>query len=82
MDRRPAKRGRPAGLLLGGLGPELRVTPVRLAHLRELREAFGGAYVAVGRVAPGWTEPAPTAGSTPIRPAHVMELRVAVLALE
>ena len=58
------------------------MTPVKLAHLRELREILGAAYVAVGRLAPGWLDPAPMAGSTPISAAHVMELRAAVVALE
>ena len=58
-----------------------RVTSVKLAHLRELREALGAVYVAVGRSAPGWTDSVPTAGSTPISAAHVMELRAAVMEL-
>ena len=32
--------------------------------------------------APSWTDPAPTAGTTPIRAAHLTELRAAVVALE
>ena len=55
-------------------------TPVRLAHLLELREALAAAYAAAGRAAPRWTGAAPS--PTPIRAAHVMELRVAVIALE
>ena len=58
------------------------MTPIRLAHLQELREALADAYEATGRAAPGWTDAAPATGSTPIRAAHVMELRVAVVALE
>ena len=41
------------------------VTRVRLAHLLELREALTAAYAAAGRSAPGWTDAAPAAGSTP-----------------
>ena len=48
------------------------VTPVRLAHLLELRQAL--AYVASERVAPAYTDATPMAGSTRIRAAHVMEL--------
>ena len=58
------------------------MTPVKLVHLRELREALGDAYVAAGRLAPGWTDPVLAAGSTPISAQHVMELRAAVVALE
>ena len=58
------------------------MTPVKLVHLWELREALGDAYVAAGRGEPGWTDPVPTAGSTPISAAQVMELRTAVVALE
>ena len=58
------------------------VTPVRLVHLLELREALGAAYTAAGRAAPRWTDATPTAGTTPIRAAHLTELRAAVAALE
>ena len=58
------------------------VTPVRLVHLLELREALGAAYTAAGRAAPRWTDASPTAGTTPIRAAHLTELRAAVAALE
>ena len=57
-------------------------TAVRLAHLLELREALAAAYAASGRAAPGWTDAAPAAETTPIRAAHLTELRAAVLALE
>ena len=40
------------------------------------------ACVSAGRLARGWTDPAPTAGSTPISAEHVMELRAAVVELE
>ena len=58
------------------------VTPVRLAHLLELREALAAAYARAGRAVPGWTDAGPVAGTTPIRAAHLMELRAAVVALE
>ena len=58
------------------------MTPVRLAHLLELREALEAAYAAGGRSAPAWSDAAPVAATTPIRAAHLMELRAAVLALE
>ena len=68
----------------GWSDPVLRagVTPVKLAHLLELRAALAAAYSATGRPVPRWTDASPTAESTPIRAAHVTELRVAVLALE
>ncbi len=58
------------------------MTPVRLAHLLELRSALDEAYGAAGRTAPRWTDVAPVAGVTPIRAAHLTELRAAVVALE
>ena len=64
--------------------PVLRVgvTPVRLAHLLELRSALAAAYAARGRSAPTWTDPAPAPGTTPVRAAHMTELRAAVVALQ
>ena len=59
-----------------------RVTSVKLAHLRELREALAAAYVAAGRGVPVWTDAAPAAGPTPIIAAHLTELRAAAVALE
>ena len=39
------------------------VTQVELlVHLREFREALGATYASAGRLAPGWTDPAPTMG--------------------
>lgn len=58
------------------------VTPVRLVHLLELRDALATAITASGRAAPRWSDAAPSAGATPIRAAHLMELRAAVLAME
>ena len=58
------------------------VTPVRLAHLLELREALAAAYAAAGRAEPSWTDAARVAGTTPIKAVHLMELRAAVRALE
>ena len=58
------------------------MTPVRLAHLLELREALAAAYDASGRTRPRWSDPSPAPGRTPIRAAHVTELRAAVVALE
>ena len=57
------------------------MTPVRLLHLLELREALAAAYAASGGAGPSWNDAAPAAGNTPIRAAHLTELR-AVLALE
>ena len=58
------------------------VTPVRLTHLRELREALSAAYFAAARAVPRWTDSIAASGSTPIKAAHLMELRAAVMALE
>ncbi len=58
------------------------VTPVRLAHLLELREALATAYAAAGRGAPVWADAPPPAGTTLVRAAHLTELRAAVIALE
>ena len=58
------------------------VTPVRLAHLLDLRSVLSVAHAAAGRPAPRWTDATPVAGATPIREVHVMETRAAVMALE
>ena len=58
------------------------MTPVRLAHLLDLREALAAAYAASGQPAPRWTDAAPGGGAIPIRAAHLTELRAAVQALE
>ena len=58
------------------------VTPVRLAHLLELREALAATYEAAGRPASRWTDATPVSGATPIRAVHLAELRAAVVALE
>jgi len=57
-------------------------TPVRLAHLLELREALAAVYEAAGRPAPRWTDAMPAAGTTPIRAVHLTELRAALIAIE
>ena len=58
-----------------------RVTPVRRAHLAELREALAEAYAAAGQPSPAYTDAA-LSEETRIRAAHLMELRTAVVALE
>jgi len=57
------------------------ITPVRAAHVRELRAALNEAYVAAARPAPEYTD-AIAAGSTPIRALYLEELRSALVALE
>ena len=59
-----------------------RVTPVRLAHLLDLRTALDGAFTPAFRATPIWTDASPRAGTTPIRAGHLMELRAAGVALE
>ena len=81
-DRRPAKGGRPAGLLLDGLGLETKGDAGQARASAGAPGALGDAYVAAGRGEPGWTDPAPPTGSTPISAQHVMELRAAVVELE
>jgi len=56
-------------------------TPVRADHVLEMREALEEAYVAAGRVPPGYAHPALGTG-TPIRVDDLMELRAGVLDLE
>ena len=57
------------------------MTPVKRAHVLEMREALAAAYSAVGETVPVWTDVTLT-GETPIRATHLMELRAAVIALE
>ena len=52
------------------------VTPVRRAHLLDLRTALAAAYAAKGRPAPSWTDAPP---GSPIQAAHLTELRTAAL---
>lgn len=54
------------------------VTPVRLAHLLELREALNEATVAAGRLPFIWSEDLGV--GAPIEAGHLEELRSAVLA--
>ena len=58
------------------------VTPVKRAHLTELRIALGEVYDAVGRPRPTCADAVITVGVTAIEAAHIMELRDAVLVLE
>ena len=58
------------------------VTPIKAAHMTELRTAVTAAYTACTQTAPAWTDPVLEAGVTPIKAAHLLELREAVIALE
>jgi hypothetical protein len=55
-----------------------RSTPVKAAHVVELRALIDGVRGQNGLPAYGWTDPALAAGVTRIRAAHVAELRAAI----
>ena len=57
-------------------------TPVKGAHLTELRAGLDTVYDAVGRARPSYTDADLTARRISIRAVHVMELREAVAGLE
>ena len=54
------------------------VTPVKAAHMMELRTRADAVRVGCGLTAATWTDPVLTAGVTPIKAAHMTELRAAV----
>ena len=57
------------------------VTPIRVAHLIELRAALDEAYSSAAQPRPAYTDAGVGAG-TLVRAAHINELRTAVVALE
>ena len=56
------------------------VTPIKAAHMTELRTRADAVRVGCGLTAATWTDPVLTAGVTPIKAAHMTELRAAVTA--
>ena len=57
------------------------ITPIKAIHLTELRTALNGAYLAVGRTRPTYTDPTVRAGLI-IKGIHLSELRSSVRALQ
>ena len=53
-------------------------TPLRTAHLRELRERIAVLRVREGLPAVEWTDPTLAAGVTPVRSVHLTQLRAAL----
>ena len=56
------------------------VTPIKAAHLTEVRTRADAVRVGCGLTAATWTDPVLTAGVTPIKAAHLTEVRTAVTA--
>jgi uncharacterized repeat protein (TIGR01451 family) len=54
------------------------VTPIRAAHITELRTRINAQRVRFGLAAATWTDPTLNVGSTIVRTQHVMELRAAL----
>jgi hypothetical protein len=57
------------------------VTPVKAAHVRELRTARDAVYVAAGQTAPSYTHAILTGAATVIAAVDIAELRSAVAAI-
>ena len=53
-------------------------TPIKAAHMTELRTRANAVRAGCGLAAATWTDPVLTAGVTPIKAAHMTELRTAV----